>query len=210
MKFCSTDLTFSWHPKKELHYERPADGYVHPSCLSLLFISRDFSTRKASRDSNIKAFTLTLLIALFIYSTTLYAQTKLATWNFEDQNNIAEAAPLSIPANQSATFSTNWTPTELNWNSAGSEGDGSFSASANNWAEGINIKYWQANVSTRGYSDITVSSKQRSTGNGPTYFKLQYSVNGGVVWFDINANIIAEDNFTSGVFTDLPLPESMQ
>lgn len=51
------------------------------------------------------------------------------------------------------------------------------------WNNGIGTKYWLAAVPTKGLSNITVSSKQRSSGSGPADFKLQFSTD-GTNWAD--------------------------
>lgn len=52
------------------------------------------------------------------------------------------------------------------------------------WDNGEGSKYWLVTVPTNGFENITVSSKQRSSGSGPADFKLQYSTNGNN-WTDV-------------------------
>jgi hypothetical protein len=55
-------------------------------------------------------------------------------------------------------------------------GDGSaHSYNSTNWSSG---DYYQFQISTAGYSNITLSFEQTSSGSGPADFNLQYSTNG--------------------------------
>ncbi|WP_108530517.1 Ig-like domain-containing protein [Paenibacillus elgii] len=76
--------------------------------------------------------------------------------------------------------------------------------SANNWTvQG----YWKASFATNGYSNITISSKQYSSGTGPKNFKLQYSLDGST-WKDVAGGAITVGNATwaGGVLDKVQLP----
>uniref|UniRef100_UPI00286D3C63 beta strand repeat-containing protein n=1 Tax=Flavobacterium sp. TaxID=239 RepID=UPI00286D3C63 len=80
-------------------------------------------------------------------------------------------------------------------------------ASGATWDSGSGTKYWQIDISTAGYSDLKLSSAQRSSGTGPRDFKVQYSVNAGANWFDVSgATITVGNNWTTGVLSDIALP----
>ncbi len=64
--------------------------------------------------------------------------------------------------------------TGTNWTTPAGNGSAN-SWSSTNWASG---DYWQFQVSTLGYTDITVSWDQISSGTGPRDFGLFYSING--------------------------------
>lgn len=69
-----------------------------------------------------------------------------------------------------------------------------------------NPSYWKVAISTKGYQNVTVSSKQRGSNTGPKDFKLQYSLDGNN-WNDVpNGNISVANNWTSGVLTNVSLP----
>ena len=73
-----------------------------------------------------------------------------------------------------------------------------------------NEKYWITSFSSIGFTNLTVTSKQRGSNTGPTNFKIQYKVGSGT-WTDVaNGTItVLNDNYVSGVKTNLPLPSAM-
>ena len=85
-------------------------------------------------------------------------------------------------------------------------GSSSLSASATNWNSGSGTKAWRVALSTKGYANLRVFSKQCSSTNGPRDFSLQFSLN-GTTWTSI-ANILpyVTNNWTAGVLTDQALP----
>ncbi|MBP0723672.1 CehA/McbA family metallohydrolase [Bacillus sp. RG28] len=81
---------------------------------------------------------------------------------------------------------------------------------ASNWKYDTNgnSSYWRVSISTKNYSNITVSSKQRSSGTGPKDFKLQYSLDDSN-WLDVPNGNVAVGNATwtsGGLLTNIPLP----
>jgi len=131
---------------------------------------------------------------------------------------------LGTPASFAAwTFPTNGTivtPSSSNSNNAaqslstngGSIGDvtgaTTRAATANAWSSGSGTKYWQIDLNTTGLFELTISSKQRSSGTGPRDFKLQYSVGGGAYTDVPSGSITVADNFITGVVTNLSLPSA--
>ncbi|MFJ5714126.1 5'-nucleotidase C-terminal domain-containing protein [Neobacillus sp. NPDC093127] len=66
---------------------------------------------------------------------------------------------------------------------------------------------WQVSISTKGYQNITLSSKQISSGTGPKDFKVQYSLDNST-WVDVpGAVVTVANNWTSGVLTNIALPK---
>jgi hypothetical protein len=76
---------------------------------------------------------------------------------------------------------------------------------ASNWASGSGAKFWQIEINTIGYTGVTLSSKQRSSGSGPRNFRVQYKIGAGT-WTNAGANITVADNWTTGVLNSLSLP----
>ncbi len=132
------------------------------------------------------------------------ALTTVANWNFPlaTDNNIIDAG---IAANTSNTLTTvggvgtiSYVPVSSSATSA---------ASGATWDAGNGTKYWQIDIATTGYSDLKLSSAQRSSGTGPRDFKVQYSVNAGTNWFDVSgASVTVGNNWTAGVLSDVALP----
>ncbi|MFW5663469.1 MAG: Ig-like domain-containing protein [bacterium] len=84
------------------------------------------------------------------------------------------------------------------------------SISTTGWSDGENSRYWMIQFSTLGFTDLLVSSAQRSSNTGPRDFKLQYRVAAGD-WVDVtNTDITVANNFSSGVLLQVPLPEEME
>ncbi len=142
----------------------------------------------------------------------------IAEWNFEDgvkRAAIADhAAFMATPytADDGIAANINNSPVLLyGGNSftgwvAGSAGTGSFAPNTNNWNDGQGMKYWQVDISTAGYGELTLSSKQRSSATGPADFNVEYSIN-GTDWFAVpGSDFVCGENFTSGVLAELPLP----
>jgi 2',3'-cyclic-nucleotide 2'-phosphodiesterase (5'-nucleotidase family) len=66
--------------------------------------------------------------------------------------------------------------------------------------------HWLVSISTKGYENITVSSKQYGSKTGPRDFKVQYSLD-NTTWTDVpGATITVGENWTSGVLTNASLP----
>jgi hypothetical protein len=132
------------------------------------------------------------------------ALTTIANWSFPlaTDDNIIDAG---IAANTSNSLTTvggvgtiSYVPVSSSATSA---------ASGATWDAGNGTKYWQIDIATTGYSDLKLSSAQRSSGTGPSNFKVQYSVNAGANWFDVSgASVTVGNNWTTGVLSDIALP----
>jgi hypothetical protein len=145
----------------------------------------------------------TLLLCLaFLLSIPSKSQTILVMWNFEDENQFADAG---IATNAGREITTNTTGA-INYYQ-GSSGAGSFSIHSTKWNNGQDQKYWQINLSTEGYKGLNLSSKQRSSDRGPRDFKLQYSLD-DQTWVDAGIEILVENNFSTGVLNNILLPSA--
>jgi len=90
---------------------------------------------------------------------------------------------------------------------------GDYAATATNWDNGIDSKNWNIKFKTTGYTNVKISSKQRSggTNGGPRDFKLQYKIGSSGAWIDIPGGVVTlANNWTSGVITNLSLPNDCQ
>ena len=130
--------------------------------------------------------------------------TTIANWSFPNATDDA-VIDAGIAANSSNVLTTvggvgtiTYVPTSSSTTSA---------ASGAGWDSGNGTKYWQIDIATTGYSNLKLSSAQRSSGTGPRDFKVQYSVNAGANWFDVSgATVTVGNNWTTGVLTDVALP----
>ncbi len=163
---------------------------------------------------------ITILISICVLSLhNLFSQqTIIAAWDFENEgkrelidnaeNFIAnpytadEGNELNI---NKSTISLNGSPTFSAW-VVGAGGTGTFSPNTKDWNDASLNANWQIVVNTISYENITLSSKQRSSGTGPQNFIIQFSVD-GINWTDvIDANIVVENNFNIGILDNLQLP----
>lgn len=85
-----------------------------------------------------------------------------------------------------------------------------FAATAENWDNGADNKFWSIKFKAALYRDFRVSSKQRAGENkpGPKDWKLQYQLSGQETWTDIpGGEVTCANDWTTGVVEDLLLPE---
>ncbi len=129
----------------------------------------------------------------------------LVVWNFPNNpdNAIADGG---TPANLAKTI-TVVGASNLSFNTSGAT---TSSASANNWDNGSGIKYWQVELSSKGFNNLKLYSKQKSSDTGPKNFKVQYSL-GGSSWTDVSGGnvTVLNDSFASGTVSNLTLPSEM-
>jgi hypothetical protein len=77
---------------------------------------------------------------------------------------------------------------------------------SNGWNNPAPERFWKVSINTLGFENLSLSSKQQSSGTGPRDFKAQYSLDGST-WTDIpDATIIVANNLTSGVLNMVSLP----
>jgi LPXTG-motif cell wall-anchored protein len=76
-----------------------------------------------------------------------------------------------------------------------------------NWAGGMDKKYWQVELSTKGYEQLNVTAMVASSQQGPRDFKVIYSTDGNN-WIDVsNSSYSTTTSYSSHT---LALPEEMQ
>ncbi len=128
--------------------------------------------------------------------------TNIATWSFPNTTDDAVIDAGTID-NNGKTLTTVGGVGTISYSAVSSSTTSA--ASGAGWDSGNGTKYWQIDISTAGYSDLKLSSAQRSSGTGPRDFKVQYSVNAGANWFDVS-NVTVGNNWTTGVLSDIALP----
>lgn len=130
-----------------------------------------------------------------------YFRHVLAGWDFDDETLIASK---SVSANDDITMQLVGADND-GFSSNGASG---MAANSDGWqfTEG-DQKYWLTELSTEGFQNITVSSKQYSTGAGPRDFELEGSLD-GVNWEVVSTDTIRlASDWSSGVIDALDLPE---
>jgi|GEM_PF-1874781 len=125
----------------------------------------------------------------------------IAGWTFPQESQLADQgieANLDKTISREAAFEGNYQY------GTGAEGNSIYTTQ---WADGVDTKYWVIEISTIGYGELTLSSKQRSSNTGPRDFRLQYQIGEGGTWTDVpDSEIMVENNFSSGVLEHLALP----
>ena len=77
------------------------------------------------------------------------------------------------------------------------------------WTLGLDsLKNYYTSFATTAYTNILVSSRQKSSTTGPRDFKLQYKVGAPGTWADVTGGTVvcANDAWISGTLTDIALP----
>jgi large repetitive protein len=108
----------------------------------------------------------------------------LAKWDFSNTADKLKATS-GIDANLDKTLSATG-PTISSTYVAGPT-SGISVPNASPWTN--NPSFWKVSVSTKGYQNITLSSKQYGSNTGPRDFKLQYSLDGNN-WVDISGGTV--------------------
>ncbi len=137
------------------------------------------------------------------------AQSSFVTFDFENGRQVTVNPSLSNSNNSGTYFNTS----NGVMNYANEPGNGGEVKKVTGWDDGVNSKYYRIDFNSQGMYNMKLSSKQRSTSNGPKNFKIQYSLgqNGSENWIDITGGaIVCADNFTTGAVTDLVLPTAME
>ncbi len=126
----------------------------------------------------------------------------IAGWNF---NASTHETTSGIPGNNGSSVFREPQYTVTYTFPAGASGN---ALSSRSWHDGIATKYWWTTISTSGYWQLNLSSKQRSSSTGPKDFKIQYRLGNTGEWTDIDGSTITNgDSFSVGVITNLSLPE---
>jgi hypothetical protein len=122
-----------------------------------------------------------------VYVYTFSASNIIAAWTFpvsgtnsfsdtalSNSNNIGNNRLTVVPSSSLSSVSgaTTQAQSTNGWNGSG--------------------KYWQVIVNAEGYSNLTVSSAQQSSGTGPKDFKVQYKVRANGIWTEVTALVLAD------------------
>lgn len=124
----------------------------------------------------------------------------LAGWDFDDETMIASKG---VPANDGVAMQLVGA-SEDGFSSNGASG---MAANADGWqyTEG-DEKYWLTALSSDGFQNITVASKQYGTSAGPRDFELEASLD-GTDWEVVSPDTIKmASDWSTGVLDDIALP----
>ncbi len=145
---------------------------------------------------------LFVLLFFFLLPFPGEATSSLVEWTFPNNPDNSQA-DTGTPENlhQELTLIGASTPTYNN------TGASTFAARAIGWQSGALLKYWQIQVDTRGYENLTLSAKQRSSTTGPRDFVIEYKTSPEDSWKPLPSGIVTvADDFTKGTLETLALP----
>ncbi len=153
-----------------------------------------------------RIFTKTLSLAILLaFTGHINAQVILATWTFANNslNDTIQNGILPLNLNESLRTEGTLAITMTNGVTTGD-----YAATATGWDNGADVKNWNIHISTIGYNNITLSSKQRSgnTNAGPINWKAQYKVGQSGIWTDVVGGTITVANDWTGVLNNVALP----
>jgi hypothetical protein len=131
-------------------------------------MNRNYFYTRIVEYKGIKGLFITLMLLFF--SSIIYAQT-IALWTFEDSQPLS-SGPYNPEVGAGTASGIHSGTTTFN-NPAGNGSQSSFRA--DNWSEG---DYFQFEVSTLGYEEVTLSFDQTSSNTGPQTFEIQVSTDG--------------------------------
>lgn len=144
-----------------------------------------------------------MLSAVTLFSVGVAQETVVAGWSFATSSVKADQG---IAANISVAELKNEAARTIQFKNGATD----YAAQSVSWENGANTKFWYVEISTAGYNNITLSSKQTSGGTypGPQDFKLQYKV-GSDDYIDVpSAAIVVKNDWTTGVLTKVAIPEA--
>ena len=160
-------------------------------------------------------------ILCYLYIVSLGCETVLVNWNFDNAakralvydnatfQNPGYSADAGITGNVDAQIiNTLHGPIYFSTLPWPLRTEGNYAMNSTSWTSGMGTKYWGISITTIGYYNLHISSAQRSSNTGPRDFKVQYSLD-EEAWTDVpNSNITVANNFTTGVLSNVPLPEA--
>ena len=139
-----------------------------------------------------------------VYS--LAANVTVVAWNFPT-SGLTLTPPTTFSSNnstQALTTNASGTPGQLTPASSVA-GIDTYAPFYQGWQSGN--KFWQMSFNSTGFTNLKLSSRQRSSDAGPRDFKVQYRIGTGA-WTDLGVNITVANNFTTGVVSNISLPAS--
>lgn len=151
-----------------------------------------------------KKFTLLLSVCMILNMALMAQEVVVAGWTFPGQSAVADTG---LQHNLEEEITTQGGTSDIEFKN----GFESKAAQAKGWDEGMDQKAWVISFSSEGHANLNISSRQQSGGNdpGPKDFKLQFSVDSGTTWEDIdNGAITVENDWETSFVDQLPLPEA--
>jgi len=136
------------------------------------------------------------------------AQEEIVKWTFPNNSLSDTVQNGSNPLNLTSTLRIEGAGPITMTNGATTK-----AATATNWNDGMNTKFWYITFKTIGYEQVKISFKQSAggTNGGPRDFKLQYKIGSSGLWADVEGGTdTLANNWTKGVVNNLNLPADCQ
>lgn len=155
-----------------------------------------------------KFFILSLLLAAFAVQLA-NAQEVIVGWTFEDENDTEFQPNMGLSANSSyklyaETLSLGWQQGQREIVIA--EGYEDFAAQASNWEDGADDKVWSIRFDAPSFTNMSFTSRQYSSPEGPKNWKIQMRVSGGS-WEDLpDSEYNVSDDWETGYIEEFEIP----
>ena len=161
-------------------------------------------------DGTVDAVGISKIDDILIVATPLPEPTTIIGFDFADDTDTEFNADSGIEGNlgydiraENGTAGTTRTLTYT-------EGATDNAATATEWDNGADDKFWSIKFKADGFTGMKVSSKQFSDSEGPKNFKLQWRASGGD-WADIaDGAITVATDWETGAIDELDLPVEME
>ncbi len=129
------------------------------------------------------------------------SQAALAEWNFP--NNPDDAIEdIGIAANAAQTIHTTGGTSALTFSVTGVT---TRAAWCTGWNSGMLVKAWEIQLSTLGYNNLKLSSKQQGSSTGPRDFAIEYKIGAAGTWTPLGIGVTLNTGGWNGP-TNLVLP----
>lgn len=125
----------------------------------------------------------------------------IAKWDIAEVNNLTEIGATE-GANKDGALLKTFDGQVLSYATG--------SVKASGWNEGAGSKFWEIDLCTKGYGDIKLSAKTRSSKTGPSDFKVIYSSD-GENWNDVpNSDYKITGTALANYMSDITLPKDAE
>jgi hypothetical protein len=147
------------------------------------------------------------LSIIMLLSLTLSAQDTLVTYKFKVANDSSQTFGNAYNVDNIVLRDTSYHVKLIYSSGVDGTAPADFRLSSTGWASGLDVKYYYTYFASTAYTNILISSRQKSSSTGPKDFKLQYMVGIGGTWTDVTggAYSCANDAFILGTLTNVPL-----
>jgi len=151
---------------------------------------------------------LFLLTFVMLGSITVSAQDTLVTFKFKVKKDSSHTYGSAFNAVNIMLRDASYTDTLRYFGGVDGNPPVDFSLASVNWDNGMGTKYYYTSFSSSAHTNITFSSRQKSSGTGPRDFNVQYKLGAAGTWTDIVGSTVvcANDAFLSGTLTNIALP----